>query len=188
MSLSRVTSFLQLDCKLNNQSICVKVVENFWDIPPTRCHRPITFNDVLADANGYIALAMMRRRDMMRRLCGVLVPDVVGLVTSVYPLTDVVIDGETIYQLTFEIMDERGTPAFWASVSYSKLIDKEDVVVALLWVNMRRLSDREIVFQSHCDMSQAMFNYNHPDVVDFRVGLNLLAKAEINEDDDSDET
>ncbi|KAI9113959.1 hypothetical protein K1719_015210 [Acacia pycnantha] len=84
MSLLRVTSFLQLDCRRNTQSICVKVVENFWDIPATRSHRPITFNVVLADANVYV----------------------VGLVTYVYPLTDVVIDGETIYQLTFEIMDE----------------------------------------------------------------------------------
>ncbi|KAI9128876.1 hypothetical protein K1719_000359 [Acacia pycnantha] len=82
----------------------------------------------------------------------------------------------------------RGTPAFWAFVSYSKLLDKDDVVASLLWMNMRRLSDGEIVFQSHCDLSQAIFNYNHDAIVDFCLRLNLLAKAELNEDDDSNET
>ncbi|KAK4259856.1 hypothetical protein QN277_006146 [Acacia crassicarpa] len=225
MSMTTVTSLLQLDCTSNNWIICVKVVGNFWDIPSMKKHRQITFNAVLADSEGYIALAIMRRRDVIRRLCGVLVPgfcfllkkfsveeganiinpdlkivieeftqieyvfgiiqtpetifqpllpiaatticettlkNVVGLVTCVYPLNDVKIDGETHYQLNFEIMDEsgnpfhccfRGTPAFWAAVSYSIIDDKDDIVVALLWVKMIRLSDGQILFQSHCDLS-----------------------------------
>ncbi|KAI9114178.1 hypothetical protein K1719_014828 [Acacia pycnantha] len=33
----------------------------------------------------------------------------------------------------------RGSPAFRASIRYSKVLDKDDVVVPLLWVKMKRL-------------------------------------------------
>ncbi|KAI9128736.1 hypothetical protein K1719_000219 [Acacia pycnantha] len=117
--------------------------------------------------------------------------NVVGLVTNVSKLDDVIDEGEIIYQLNFQIMDEcgnsfhccfRGTPAFWANVSYSKVLNKEDVVVALLFVNMIRTRDGEIIFLSHCDLSEAIFNHNHPAIVNFRHWLARESKVNLIDD------
>ncbi|KAI9118993.1 hypothetical protein K1719_009668 [Acacia pycnantha] len=257
---SRVTSFFQLDSSSTNWSICVKVIGTFWEIPPSRRHKQITFNVVLADTQGYVALALIRRRDMIRRLGCVMLPgfcfiisrftvqsstniinsdlklvmepftkvefvrqvirtpdiifqpllalaatsltqstliNVVGLVCAVYDLTDVVINSEIYYQFRLEIMDEsgnpfhvcfRGSPAFWAAVNYSRLLDKQDSIVALLFVKMIRLSEGDILFISHNDASVAIFNYDHPAVVEFRFNLNRIVAAEFPYANDSPTT
>ncbi|KAI9121428.1 hypothetical protein K1719_008461 [Acacia pycnantha] len=244
-----VVSFLGCDARSINWSICVKVIGHFWDIPPMTKHRHMTYNAVLADAEGYLALAILRKRDMIRTLSGVLTtgfcfiltnfcvergpnvinpdmkivlenftkvdivrdiivtPDtvfqpllhfasttfttstlinVVGRVTSVYGMADIVVHGENEKQFNFEIMDERGSAAFWALDSYSQVRNKDDVVVALLWVEMKRLSDGDILFSSHCDLSKAHFNYHHRAVFDFRNKLNPAVASQ--QDDSSDIT
>ncbi|KAK4267620.1 hypothetical protein QN277_024374 [Acacia crassicarpa] len=80
----------------------------------------------------------------------------------------------------------RGCPAFWALESYSQVEDKDDVVVALLWVNMKRLSDGDILFSSHCDLSRAHFNYNHPAVAEFRLKLAIATAREVGDSPKSD--
>ncbi|KAI9087264.1 hypothetical protein K1719_030734 [Acacia pycnantha] len=112
--------------------------------------------------------------------------DVVGQVTSVYGMADIVVHGENENQFNFEIMDKRGSAAFWALDSYSRVRNKDDVVVELLWVEMKRLSDGDILFSSHCDLSKAHFNYHHRAVIDFRSKLNHAVASQ--EDDSSDST
>ncbi|KAI9084942.1 hypothetical protein K1719_033115 [Acacia pycnantha] len=164
MGSVRVASFSELNESRCDWSILVKVVDSFWDIPPTKMHKQMMFNVILADCQGFIALAVCRHRDVIRRLYGVLIPGfcflitrfsvqpgpniinydlklmiepytkvefvrdvirapdkifkplrslasssiyVVGLVTSVSGLTDVVVDKEILYRLDFEIVDSR---------------------------------------------------------------------------------
>ncbi|KAI9084099.1 hypothetical protein K1719_033955 [Acacia pycnantha] len=173
MPPTRVVSFLQCDSRSNNWSICIKVIGFFWDIPSTRMHRQITYNVVLTDAEVIFCFLESYVECTVINKCPVC--NVVGLVTRVYSMTDVVVNGETENQFNFEIMDERGSSAFWAWDSYSRVLDKDDVVVALLWVKMKRLSDGEdILFSSHCELSKAHFNYDHPAVIDFRLKLNEM--------------
>ncbi|KAI9075900.1 hypothetical protein K1719_042180 [Acacia pycnantha] len=65
--------------------------------------------------------------------------DVVGLVTTVYGVSDVQVNG--------------GTPAFWACINYSKVVVKDDVVVALICVKIERILGGETIFMSYCDLS-----------------------------------
>ncbi|KAI9112817.1 hypothetical protein K1719_016134 [Acacia pycnantha] len=257
MPPTRVVSLLQCDYRSNNWSTCVKVIGHFWDIPSQRRHKHLTYNAVITDAEGYVALAVVRRRDLIRRFAGVLTtglcfilrkfsvergkilinPDmtvvldtftqvelvgdiittpgtmfqpllpfaattftepslinVIGLVTSVYGMADIVVDGETESQFNFEIMDEsgnafyccfRGSAAFWALDSYSRVGDKDDVVVALFWVKMTRLSDGDILFSSHCELSKARFNYNHPAIFAFRSSLDRAVADNVGPSPDS---
>ncbi|KAI9118805.1 hypothetical protein K1719_010250 [Acacia pycnantha] len=100
-------------------------------------------------------------------------------VTSFYGMADIVVHGENKNQFNFEIMDEsgnvfyccfRGSAAFWALDSYSRVLDKYG----------------DILFSSHCDLSKAHFNYHYPAVIDFRSKLNRAVASQ--EDDSSDST
>ncbi|KAK4266465.1 hypothetical protein QN277_027381 [Acacia crassicarpa] len=78
-----------------------------------------------------------------------------------------------------------GTPftvASWAAVSYTKVVNKDDVVVALFLVKMIRTNDGQIILLSHHDLSEAVFNYCHHSVVDFRTKLNHLSVRHITPD------
>ncbi|KAI9128550.1 hypothetical protein K1719_000033 [Acacia pycnantha] len=72
-------------------------------------------------------------------------------------------------------------PTFWASSSYASVLDKTDVVVAYFSVKMVR-TDGQTTFHSHSDISEVVFNYNHPAVVDFRLILNRLSAAHLTQD------
>ncbi|KAI9092231.1 hypothetical protein K1719_027731 [Acacia pycnantha] len=87
MGTIRVASFSELNESRCDWSILVKVVESFWDIPPTKMHKQMMFNVVLADCQGFIALAVCHRRDVIRRLYGVLILGFCFLITrfSVQP-------------------------------------------------------------------------------------------------------
>ncbi|KAI9096829.1 hypothetical protein K1719_025812 [Acacia pycnantha] len=108
----------------------------------------------------------------------------IGLVTSVSKLTDKMDDGETIYQFTFELMDKWGSAAFSAWVSYSKVVNKDDVVVAIFYVKMIKTGDGQTIFLSHCDLSKVVFNYCHSSVVDFHFKLTRLSAAHLTPEND----
>ncbi|KAK4258078.1 hypothetical protein QN277_001122 [Acacia crassicarpa] len=260
MGYIRVASFTEANSTRNDWSLCVKVVDSFWDMPPSKMHKQMTYNVILADSQGYIVLAVCRRRDICRRLCGVLVRgicfvisgftvkpghniinndlqiviepytkvefirdiiiiaekiftplrdlaesttfdssliNVVGLVTSVTGLKDVLSDQELLYRFSLSIVDQWGspfhcclfgTPAYWASVSYTMLEHKHDAIVALCWVKMKKMADGKITFVSHHDLSWAIFNYNSQAVVDFRNELKQACAAMLGYDNASPET
>ncbi|KAI9072002.1 hypothetical protein K1719_046035 [Acacia pycnantha] len=68
MGSVRVASFSELNESRCDWSILVKVVDSFWDIPPTKMHKQMMFNVILADCQqGYMVSSRKSFAEVGRR-------------------------------------------------------------------------------------------------------------------------